>query len=278
MLAQYDKAAVAKRFTQQAFVYTEHAQVQQLSAYYLLQLLKDWLSSQQVTTSNAHFTTLLDLGCGPGVNSVELAAVAQHYLGVDIAAGMVQVAQEQSLASESLCQRIENNTVSFLQADMEQLPLGNDSVAGLYSNLAVQWSNQPQQLLHELYRVLAPGGMAWISTVLNNSLQPFADLRRDYLSQDGVNAQPTLLQWQAWLQQAGFSVRYIEERRETSWFTNLKELVRSVSRIGADQQRTHAAPQLSSTEWLSHQRSYELFRTELGLPLHYQLGYFVIQK
>ncbi|MFU8785154.1 methyltransferase domain-containing protein [Aliidiomarina sp.] len=278
MLAQYDKAAVAKRFTQQAFAYTEHAQVQQLSAHYLLQLLQDWLSSRQTITSKAPFATLLDLGCGPGVNSVELAAVARHYLGVDIAAGMVQAAQEQSLANESLRQRMENGTASFLQADMEQLPLRNDSVTGLYSNLAVQWSNQPQQLLHELYRVLAPGGMAWISTVLNNSLQPFADLRRNYLSQDGVNAQPTLLQWQAWLQQVGFSVRYIEERRETSWFSNLRELIRSVSRIGADQQRTHTAPQLSSREWLSHQRSYELFRTELGLPLHYQLGYFVIQK
>ena len=278
MFAQYDKAAVAKRFTQQAFAYTEHAQVQQLSARYLLNLLQDWLNNQQVTKSIAHFTSLLDLGCGPGVNSMQLAAVARHYLGVDIAAGMVQAAQEQSLASESLRQRIENSTISFLQADMEQLPFQNASVAGLYSNLAVQWSNQPQQLVHELYRVLAPGAMAWISTVLNNSLQPFADLRRDYLSQDGVNAQPTLLQWQAWLQQAGFSVRYIEERRETAWFADLKELVRSVSRIGADQQRTDAAPQLSSREWLSHQRSYELFRTELGLPLHYQLGYFVIQK
>jgi malonyl-CoA O-methyltransferase len=278
MLAQYDKAAVAKRFTQQAFAYADHAQVQQISARYLLHLLQNGLASQHITASNAHFETLLDLGCGPGVNSLALADLARHYLGVDIAAGMVQRAQEQSLVSELLRQRIENSTVSFLQADMEQLPLGNNSIAGLYSNLAVQWSNQPQQLLHEVYRVLAPGGAAWISTILSNSLQPFADLRRDYLSQDGVNAQPSLLQWQGWLLQAGFAVRYIEERRETSWFTNLKELVRSISRIGADQQRNHAAPQLSSREWLSHQRSYELFRTELGLPLHYQLGYFVIQK
>lgn len=304
MLAQYDKAAVAKRFTRNALAYAQHAEVQQASARYLLGLLQAWAREERVVAAQGDhlspdlshrlayaanqseaqlpFTNLIDLGCGPGVNSFPLAALTQHYIGVDIAAGMLTAAQQQCARSPEFsapsnsCSKM--GTVAFMQADMEQLPFANNAIAAIYSNLAVQWSNQPLQLLNELHRVLKPGGVAFISTVLNDSLQPFADLRRCYLQRAGVNPQPTLLQWQAWLQQAGFSVNFIEECKETAWFADLKALVRSISRIGADQQSQHAAPQLASREWLSHLQNYETYRTENGLPLHYQVGYFCITK
>ena len=51
-----------------------------------------------------------------------------------------------------------------LCADLEQLPLADDSVDLIYSNAAIQWSNDLDHTFEEFLRVLKPGGLLMFTT------------------------------------------------------------------------------------------------------------------
>lgn len=106
--------------------------------------------------------TLLDLGCGRG--AVLLAAAKRlprgRAIGVDLwQADQTDNSQQATLhnaALERVADRIELHT-----ADMTALPLDNDSVDVIVSNLAIHNIPTPagrRQALDEAIRVLRPGG------------------------------------------------------------------------------------------------------------------------
>lgn len=264
MRAEYNKNAVADRFSKCADRYQQHANLQQESANILSNLLREQLSLQQRPQQLAN--SILDLGCGPGIQTAHLQSFAGQYVGVDIAAGMLSKAS-----------RSNRYNCSYIQADMENLPFSAGSFDLVYSNLAVQWSNNPVLLLQELKRITKPGGIIAFSTVLNDSLQPLAELRSGYLKQAAVNEQPRLSDWLGWCREAGFDSVDSEERSVSGWFQNVAALLRSISAIGADHQGTKQAPRLGVTEYNAICTEYERYRTAEGLPLNYQLGFFALK-
>jgi len=107
-------------------------------------------------------TSILDLGCGTGwftrklANQYPNAAVT----GADLASGMLQQAQARS-----------PETITWLNADAEQLPLADNSADLIFSNLMIQWSARPETVLAECQRILKPGGTLAISTLLHGTLE-----------------------------------------------------------------------------------------------------------
>ncbi len=62
-------------------------------------------------------------------------------------------------------------TIAWLNADAEQLPLADNSADLIFSNLMIQWSTRPETVLAECQRILKPGGTLAISTLLDGTLE-----------------------------------------------------------------------------------------------------------
>lgn len=98
---------------------------------------------------------MLDLGCGSGWLVRRLAArvPSGRVTGVDVSDEMVRRAQVASAAIPN---------VQFLQGSAEQIPARDDSFAKVLSVESAYYWQDPARGLREIFRVLQPGGSAWI--------------------------------------------------------------------------------------------------------------------
>lgn len=127
--------------------------------------------------------TVLDLGCGTGVFTVEMArqvGSAGHVHALDIQEAMVEAART----------RVEGagfaSRVSFHHCGAYRLPLESDSVDAVVAIATLSEIPEPFLTMEELRRVLRPGGRVAVSEELPHT---------GYASQRTV---------QRWLQEAGF--------------------------------------------------------------------------
>lgn len=97
---------------------------------------------------------VLDLGCGAGIDA-QLAArqVAPDgtATGVDLLPAMV--ARGRAFAAEAGC-----TNVSFVNAEMESLPLADETIDVVISNGSINLSARKSRVLAEAFRTLRPGG------------------------------------------------------------------------------------------------------------------------
>jgi 2-polyprenyl-3-methyl-5-hydroxy-6-metoxy-1,4-benzoquinol methylase len=97
---------------------------------------------------------VVDVGCGEGYGSALLAGDAASVLGVDIdpeAVGHARAAHAEP-------------GLRFEEADAAALPLGDGAVARAVCFEVLEHVEHPDAVLHELARVLAPDGLAILST------------------------------------------------------------------------------------------------------------------
>jgi SAM-dependent methyltransferase len=92
---------------------------------------------------------LLDLGCGTGYGTAELAAARARVVGLD------QVAP---------APRARGGTARFVRGDLEALPFGSRAFAAVTSFQVVEHLADPHRYLAEIARVLEPDGVLLIST------------------------------------------------------------------------------------------------------------------
>ncbi len=92
---------------------------------------------------------ILDLGCGDGALTAQLAALAPQgsVLGIDASRGMIEAAQSH---------RADN--LSFAVLDINELDFENEFDI-VFSNAALHWVMNHEALLKNVVRALKPGGM-----------------------------------------------------------------------------------------------------------------------
>jgi ubiquinone/menaquinone biosynthesis C-methylase UbiE len=101
---------------------------------------------------------VLEVGSGPGRLATTLAEVAPdiRVTGIDIAPDMVERATALAVSSE-VADRVE-----FLVGDVASLPFPDTSFDVVVSTFSAHHWPDPAKGLAEIYRVLRPGGMAWV--------------------------------------------------------------------------------------------------------------------
>lgn len=259
-----NKKLIQSRFDKACHSYATHNFVQHQIAEHLLSLLP---------AVDKPVSRLVDLGCGPGPNWNRLKPLGQCYIGIDLSHRMLNA---HPASSRLAPKQLDISHTLLLQADMEQLPLADASVDLIFSSMAVQWAHCRDGLIKELARVLKPGASAFLSMPLQGTLQPLADIRHRIDSQLQVNAQPSLSSWQSSIDGCDLlRIQDASQRSFSQYFSNLSELLHSIKGVGAG---ANSAAPLTRQTLQKLSKSYERQRNELGLPLHYKVGFFHLQR
>ena len=116
---------------------------------------------------------ILDLGCGTGEGTLELAAryPGASVVGLDLALPMAMAARERARRGRSLYRRLVAPLLGgadaeprFVCAEATRLPLEGVSFDLAWSNLTLQWVNDLPRAFAELRRVLRTGSLLTFTT------------------------------------------------------------------------------------------------------------------
>ena len=105
---------------------------------------------------------ILDIGCGTGNLSLELARLGARVTGVDISEPMLAIARQKALR--------EKLDVKFYKADVHDLPFDDETFDAVVSLSALEFVSDLGEALKEAYRVLKHGGRLVIGIIGGNSV------------------------------------------------------------------------------------------------------------
>jgi len=215
---------------------------------------------------------ILDAGTGTGN---VIAALRSRYprasiYALDIALAMVRRAQ----ARVPWWRRLAGGGVLPICGDLERLPLRAGAVAMVWSNLALQWVDEPQRAFAELRRVIAPGGLLMFSTFGPDTLK---ELRQAYQAADRYNHVNRFVDMHDlgdMLLHAGFAEPVMDMEYITLTYADVRALMRDLKAIGAHNVtagRRHGMTARAILEAV--ERSYETMRREGRLPATFEVVY-----
>ncbi|NND24758.1 MAG: methyltransferase domain-containing protein [Flavobacteriaceae bacterium] len=114
-----------------------------------------WASEAQLGWHNGNFSagqTLLDLGCGPGFCTKELAFVVGNegkVIGVDRSEHFIHFLNK--------TKDLYNLNIEAIHSDFNKLSLSDNSLDGMYCRWALAWIPNPKEILEKVKRALKPG-------------------------------------------------------------------------------------------------------------------------
>jgi 2-polyprenyl-3-methyl-5-hydroxy-6-metoxy-1,4-benzoquinol methylase len=112
---------------------------------------------------------ILDAGCGAGRFVQDAANLGYNVIGMDYSHGM-------TVKASRIRSREVNLNVAFLQGDVESLPIKNSTFDVIVCLGVVTYLKSEDDALHELARILKPGGVLAISIVNKARLANRLDL------------------------------------------------------------------------------------------------------
>lgn len=278
-----DKQRVAKSFSRAAKSYDSVARLQRQVGQNLLNFLPDDLFSNNLSTNNVCPNQILDLGCGTGYFIAPLAnkyLLGKHsdseLIGLDLAQGMlVQAIQTNAkLAATNIEQ---NFSVSWLCGDAENLPLADNSVDLIFSNLAFQWCEKLFVLAAEIARVLKPGGTLAFTSLGSKTL---CELRESWAEVDDyvhVNHFIPSDNWQQDISQAGLTIQHFDVDHCQLDYRDLRHLTDELKGLGAHNVNSGQNKGLTGPEQIRALiQAYEKYRNTDGqLPATWEVIYGV---
>ena len=139
---------IGKSFGSASESYDVSARLQRFSGKHLM----PWLP-------NKYDLTVLDLGSGTGFFTDLLAGSYKQVIGLDISTKMLNFSKENR-----------DKRILWLGADAHKIPLQDNSIDFIYSNLVIQWFDPLDTAIQEIFRVLKPGGMLIFTTLVDGTL------------------------------------------------------------------------------------------------------------
>lgn len=258
-MQQFDKQQVAESFSRSATTYSAAAIMQKEVGQRMLDRL-DYIRIQPVS--------ILDLGCGPGEFS---RALAKRYnkaqvVSLDLAPGMLNAAKSQKRWRQKQ---------SFVCADAEALPFATNSFDFIFSNMVIHWANDINKIIHEIHRVLKPGGMLLFSTLGQDTLYELRNSWQHVDAQTHVHNFIDMHNLGDALLHANLVNPVVDVEMLTLTYPDVFAVMRDLKAIGGHNLDVERHKGLTGKSRLQQlKRAYEHYRTKAGvLPLSYEVIY-----
>ncbi|HXD52714.1 MAG TPA: methyltransferase domain-containing protein, partial [Burkholderiales bacterium] len=154
------------------------------------------------------------------------------------------------------------------------LPLRSAAVGMVWSNLALQWVNDPPRAFAEFRRVLAPGGLLMFSTFGPDTLK---ELRAAYAGADRythVNRFVDMHDLGDMLVHAGFAAPVMDMEYMTLTYPEVRALMHDLKAIGAHNVTAGRRRGMTARATLAQvERNYEASRRDGRLPATFEVVY-----
>jgi malonyl-CoA O-methyltransferase len=208
---------------------------------------------------------VLDLGAGTGHGTIELKRRyrSSQVVALDLAEGMLREAARR----QTLLRRFRR-----VCADAAALPLRDGSVDLAFSNLMLQWCDDPDRVFAECRRVLRPNGLLTFATFGPDTL---VELRRAWSAADGrthVNRFIDMHDLGDALVRGGFAEPVMDVERYTLTYADVRDLMRDLKAIGAHNANAGRPRGLTGKGALGRMvEAYEGYRHDGRLPATYEV-------
>lgn len=212
-ISKHNKTRIARQFSRAANTYNSAADVQ-------LDIAFDAMAYVQ-----PRYKSGLDIGCGTGRISQQLATRCDTLFAMDLAFGMLSYAQNNSLAGDP--------SISWLQGDADYLPMADNSIDMVFSSMALQWSDDQQRVMSEIKRVMASGSNAVLAIMCDGSFNQLNDSWKTIDSQRHVNHFASAQTWYDTAKSQGLRVT-MQQKQYVTWHQNIRQLLSSIKSIGAN--------------------------------------------
>lgn len=212
-MTKRNKLRIAQQFSRAANTYNYAADVQLDIAFDAIDELP------------AHGKNGLDIGCGTGRISQQVATKCEQLIAMDLAFGMLTYAKQDVV--------IQDAPISWIQGDAECLPIADQSLDTVFSSMALQWACDQYQVMSEIARVMAPHASAVLAIMCDGSFYELNDSWRSIDSQRHINRFASADTWYHAAKAQGLQVT-MTEKVYVTWHANVRQLLASIKSIGAN--------------------------------------------
>jgi malonyl-CoA O-methyltransferase len=210
---------------------------------------------------------VVDLGSGPGQGTRQLKRRYRRatVIALDIAPGMLAEARRHSTFF---------NRFERVCADTSRLPFKDQSVDLIFTNLMLQWCNEPDAAFAEIRRVLKPSGFFGFTTFGPDTLK---ELRAAWSKADDHEHVSRFLDMHDIgdaLARAGLVEPVLDVERVRLTYPDAMGLMRDLKAIGAHNATAGRARGLTGKARMKKMTdAYEAFRQDGRLPATYEVVY-----
>jgi len=211
----------------------------------------------------------VDLGSGPAsaAHAMRKRWPRARVVAIDLALPMLQEARRRAPPWRPL-----RRSVDLVCADARALPLADDSVDVLVSNLCLQWVEDLPAVFAGLRRVLRPGGFLLLSTFGSETLH---ELREAFAAADArphVSPFADIAAFGDALVHAGFRDPVLDRDTYRQHHDDLPSLMRQLRALGATNALAGRRRTLTGrARFAAAARAYESVRTDAGLPATWEV-------
>jgi len=274
----FDARHVRRAFSRASATYASTAKLQAEIESRLLESL-DYYSENHADMARTP-NRALDLGCGPGraARAMRERWPKAQIVALDLALPMLR--QHDAAGTRdggfvrSLARMLPGTPAAPARicADARALPLADNSVDLLFSNLCVQWIDDLPALFAGFRRVLAPGGMLLISTFGPATLH---ELRHAFAEADAaphVSPFASIAQFGDALIGSGFRNPVLDRDDLVTRYDDLPALMRELRAIGATNALNSRRHTLTGRRrFAAAAAAYETFRRDGRLPATWEV-------
>ncbi len=185
---------------------------------------KEWGNKLISELSLKGTESILDLGCGDGVLTEQLAqSVPQgDVLGIDASIGMIETAKK--------CKR---DNLQFTQMDINNMDFLNEFDV-IFSNAALHWIKNHNNLLVNSFQALKPGGVILWNFAGDGNCSNFYDVMKKKIKEDKYKDyfsdfdwpwyMPSKTEYEKMVQNIGFAEVSVTEENADRYFGNVDEM------------------------------------------------------